>query len=156
MRCKKHNSSWPRSKGVLIRYISAFVLALILPAAVIAGPLRYCAGQNGHRAIEIAHAQHFTHAAPAGKRSIALEDVSSTLHVIGSHCLDKLLLPVVATSRACCVPRPSVEPMLGRGFCIDLRTSAQRLTHIASRLAADHRSQPNPLLDTIRTVVLLN
>ncbi|CAA2141702.1 hypothetical protein HYPP_02723 [Hyphomicrobium sp. ghe19] len=156
MRCKRHNSSRARAGGVLTRYISAFLLALILPAVVIAAPLRYCAGQNGHRAIEIAHAKVLTHAGPDAKHSIAPEDVRHTPHVSGSDCEDKLLLPLVAKSKPRCVPRPSVEPVLGRDFHIDLRASTQWLAHLTSRLVVVHLRKPDPRLDTLRTVVLLN
>ncbi|WP_177228104.1 hypothetical protein [Hyphomicrobium facile] len=137
------------------------MLALILPAAVIAGPLRFCVGENGHRAIEIAHANDFTHAKPAQatpavKRSAALEDVRSTQHVTGPHCQDKLLLPVVAKSKARCVRRPSVEPVVVRDFRARFSSSTQRQAHLASRLAAVHLRKHDPRLDTLRTVVLLN
>lgn len=156
MRCKKHNSSGARSAGRLTRYISAFVLALILPTAILAGPLRFCAGQNGHRAIEIAHAKVLTYAEPHVKRSLAPEDMQHTPHVSCSDCQDKLLLPLVAKSKPRCVPRPSVEPVLGRDFQIDFKASARWLAHLTARLADVHLSKPDPRLHSLRTVVLLN
>ena len=156
MRCKRHNSSGVRSVGKLTRYISAFVLALILPAVILAGPLRFCVGQNGHRAIEIAHAKLLTHAEPHAKRSLALEDMRHIPHVSGFDCQDKLLLPLVAKSKPRCVPRPSLEPVLGRDFQIDFKASARWLANLTARLADLHLRKTDPRLHTLRTVVLLN
>lgn len=156
MRCKRHKSSRARSAGRLTRYISAFVLALILPAVILAGPLRFCVGQNGHRAIEIAHVKPLTHAEPHAKRSLAPEDMRHIPHVSGSDCQDKLLLPLVAKSKPRCVPRPSLEPVLGRDFQIDFKASARWLANLTERLADVHLRKTDPRLHTLRTVVLLN
>lgn len=48
----------------LRRFIAILLLIVFVPATVMAGPMRLCLGQDGHRAIELAHgsAHHVDHA----------------------------------------------------------------------------------------------
>jgi len=154
MRSRKHQSSRANSLGWLTRCVAAFMLALLLPAAVLAAPLRYCMGQSGHRAIEFVHAKVSSHANSTAKDGASLEGASRDPHVIGSYCQDRLLLPVVKKSKSSVAPRRSSDPVLSNNFRFDLRASVQRPSHLASRLA--ELRQPDPHLVTLKTVVLLN
>ena len=40
----------------LRRFIAIMVLIVFVPASVMAGPMRLCLGQDGHRAVELVHA----------------------------------------------------------------------------------------------------
>lgn len=143
--------------GLLTRLIAAFMLAVFLPATVIAAPLRYCMGQNGHRAIEFVHAKHGFHAnTQVALGALLLEPRRSALHVLGPHCQDKLLLPVAAKSEKRFLAAPNHAPVLRPDPSFHLTANAKRRANCKLHVAASRVCETDPRLRTRRTVVLLN
>lgn len=156
MRNHKPVLSRPGSLAWLPRCVAAFMLTVLLPAAVLAMPFRYCVGQDGHRAIEFVHAKVYPRANSEATRRASLEGTLRDPHVLGPYCHDRLLLPVVAKSESCSAPRPSSDPIVSNDFRFDLRARSQWRSYPALRIALLHRPQPDPRLAALRTVVLLN
>jgi hypothetical protein len=152
--CKSQPSE---RNGTLLRFVAAFMLALFLPAAVIAAPLRYCEGKDGHRAIEFVHTKGaFRTDTQAAHPKLLFETTAAAAHVASSHCHDKLLLPVVAKSDQRSLqtashgplplpyPKDNARARVLKQKAVPLEASASRARHI------------DPRLRTLRTVVLLN
>lgn len=156
MRNRKSVLSRAGSFGWLTRCVAAFMLTLLLPAAVLAAPLGYCMGKNGHRAIEFVHVKVSFHANSARNDGASLEGRSHDPRAFGAFCLDRLLLPVVAKWKSCDAPRPNSDAIVSNCFRGDLRARFQPRSHLMLRLALLHRPQPDPRLAALRTVVLLN
>lgn len=140
-----------------LRHRSAvFMLVLLLPAAVLAAPLRYCTGQDGHRAIEFVHAKVFAHANSTANDGAALEAGLRDTYVIGSYCQDRSIFPIVAKSKSWAAPRPNDDPVARNDFRFSPRVSAKKCARPAQRRAILHSQKPDPHLVALRTVVLLN
>ena len=93
------------------KLIAALMLSLLLPATVFAASIRYCEGENGHWAIEFAHAKD-PHAISGIGASAPSFDVALALRLAGTHCQDRLLLPEAAKPEACHSRPPRPEPGL--------------------------------------------
>jgi len=142
--------------GWLTRLIAALMLAMLLPATVFAASLRYCEGENGHRGIEVAHAND-SHAAPGINGSAPPFDVAlGALRFTNSHCQDRLLLPEVAEREACHSRPPRPESVLEPISRFPVNAHPKRRISHAGRLTASYPRPPDPRLVTLRTVVLLN
>jgi hypothetical protein len=141
-----------RGRGFLIRLVAGLMLTLLLPAAVIAAPLRYCTGENGHRAIEFVHTNNCPHVATRPNRDMRVHGA----HLAGPHCKDKLLLPVVAKFEKRLLAPPDKIRVPGYKVRFSVATHAGRGANTASPIqtSPSHRSDPRVL--TLRTVVLLN
>ncbi len=141
----------------LIRLLAGLLLAVFLPANVIAAPLLYCVGHNGHRAIEFVHAKNWTHATSEPEDGALAEPSRSDLNIRGSHCLDRLLLSAVAKPEARGIPVPyPTEPILGSNPHFQLSAHSKKRAQRPSRFATSHFQRSDPRLRTLRTVVLLN
>ena len=144
-------------KALLIRFIAAFMLALFLPVGVLAGPLRYCLGQDGHRAIEFVHAKDFSHVNPTVTyRPPVLDPARIGFHIEHAHCRDTLLLPAIAKSEKRLAKTPHRDPVPGTAARFHLAAHAKRRAHIKLSVPASRVPQTDPRLSTLRTVVLLN
>lgn len=156
MKSQKQGSLHTGALVWLRRCSAAFMLALLLPAAVLAAPLRYCMGQDGHRAIEFVHAKVFAHANSVVKDGAGLEAGLRDTHVVDPYCRDRLILPIVAKSKSWAAPRPSDDPVASNDFRFSPRVSAEKCARPARRLVILHLQKPDPRLVALRTVVLLN
>lgn len=141
----------------LIRAVAAFMLVVFSPAAVMAAPLRYCLGQNGHRAIELVHAKDGAHASrfADGARSL-LELLRSDHHVWGQHCEDKVLFPVVAKAEKRFVGAPAPDPAIGKDSRFHGTTDAKRRSLRVLHPGTRQPRRIDPRLLTLKTVVLRN
>lgn len=139
----------------LQKLIAALMLAMLLPATVFAASLRCCEGENGHWAVEFAHAKD-PHATPGMSGSAPSFDVALASHLIGPHCQDRLLLPEAAKLEACCSRPPRAEPVLGPISHSQVNARAAGRVGHAGRSTASYLQPPDPRLVTLRTVVLLN
>ena len=136
--------------GPLIRFLAALILAAFLPATVIAAPLRYCIGQ-------FVHVKDGFHAnTQAALRTLLLEPTHSALHVLGPHCQDKPLLPIVAKPEKRYLWAPNHEPGLRPDPSPHPTASAHWRTKGQLQVAAPRLPHTDPRLRTRRTVVLLN
>lgn len=140
-----------------IRLLASFLLAVMLPAAVLAAPLRYCIGQNGHRGIEFVHAKGSSHTYSGVKARLHTADHSvGTPHIIGSHCEDRQLLPTAAKPASCIRATPVPQPLLDKHYRLHIKSDTkERATRPALWPRSDFR-HPDPRLVSLRTVVLLN
>lgn len=143
-------------KALPIRLIAALVLAFMLPASVLAAPMRYCVGQNGHRGIEFVLAKHCSHENADVKSSAGLIDFSiGALHVVGSHCQDRLLVPEVTKPDACRIATSHPEPVLPPGFRAQKPAPTKPSSQAARRFAPGFWYLDLRLV-CLRTIVLLN
>lgn len=138
----------------LKRFVATFLLVLLLPAAVLAAPLRHCLGQDGHRAIEFVHWKGVSHAVTEIDDIAALEGLSRDPHVTNPNCQDRLLLPVAAKRDFCSPRQLGGDPPVAHDFCFHASPSALR--HQASPCTPPNLPRPDPRLATLRTVELLN
>jgi hypothetical protein len=144
-------------KALLIRFIAAFMLTLVLPVGVLAGPLRYCLGHDGHRTIEFVHAKDFSHVNPAvAHRPPVLDPARIGFHIEHAHCRDTLLLLVIAKSEKRLAKAPNRDPVPGTAARFHLAAHAKRRTHSKLSVPASRVSRTDPRLSALRTVVLLN
>ncbi len=142
---------------IVMRLTAIFLLAIFLPAAAIAAPLRYCVGQNGHRAIELWHAKdlhqakmHASIRVPAPQRSPA------AVHYPMRKCVDKILLPIVAQSDARFLAAAGQDPTVESVDELRLASRAKRLTNVKLHVEYPTARQSDPRLRMLKTVVLLN
>jgi hypothetical protein len=144
-------------KELLIRFIAALMLALFLPLGVLAGPLRYCLGHDGHRAIEFVHANNFSHVdSTVTHRPPVLDSAGIGFHIEHAHCRDTLLLPVIAKSEKRLAKSPNRDPVPGTAARFHLAAHAKWRAHGKFLVLPSRVSQTDPRLSTLRTVVLLN
>jgi hypothetical protein len=137
------------------KVVAVLMLAMLLPATVLAASLRYCAGENGHRGIEFAHVKNF-HATPGMNGNAPSLDVAlEILHLAGPHCQDRLLLPEAAKPEACHSRLPRPEPVIGPISRSQINARPERRVGSARRLTASLQL-PDPRLVSIRTIVLRN
>lgn len=149
---KGHNPFAPRDCPK--RFVAAFMLVLLLPAAVLAAPLRYCFGQDGHQAIEFAHWKGISHAVAEIENIDLPGGLSRDRHADGRSCQDRLLLPLAAKRDFCNPPRSSGDPAIASNFRFNATRCALR--HPTSQFAPQNVPRPDPRLATLRTVELLN
>lgn len=140
-----------RGRGLLIRLVAGLMLSIFLPAAVIGAPLRYCTGENGHRAIEFVHTNNYSHVATRPDRDMRVHGAQ----LGGPHCKDKLLLPVVAKFEKRHLAPPDKIRVPGCNVSFAVAAHAWRGANTASPIqTSSPRSDPRVL--ALRTVVLLN
>lgn len=148
--------AFERSRFVM-RLTAVFVLAIFLPAAVIAAPLRYCVGQNGHRAIELLHAKDLYQANMRASIGAPTPQASpAAVHYPTRSCEDKILLPVVAKSDTRFLAAPGQDPAVGSVEGFGLASRAKRLTNSKLHVEYPAARETDPRLRMLKTVVLLN
>lgn len=144
----------------LSRIIAAAMLAILLPAAVLAGPMRHCMAPDGHQKIEFLHPWDVRHASryegrPEGRQHF---ETTGHPHIEDQPCVDRALLakaagllekrPKATGPHLCSKPFAvwSFTWKHANGAWTDVTPSRARLRH----------DFVDPRLADLRTVVLLN
>jgi hypothetical protein len=137
----------------LRRFISAFLIIVLMPATVMAGPLRLCLGQDGHRQIEFVHGGHHDHdqVAPDSKWPSTVSQLPS-----GRTCLDLALLTESTspnTLQKSTVGDQDSQPIAALLPVFEV-LSAPWSAALAVKIP-EPGEIPDPRLQALRTVILL-
>lgn len=156
------------SKGVvghamisLRRFIAIVLLIVFVPVSVMAGPMRLCLGQDGHRAVELAHgsAHHINEDAPViGLNSgeipgFETEAVSTDL----PSCIDLNLMSAAIPAAQSSVTKLAVAALVDIVFSA-LPVCREELYEPPPQqrlIARQSEPRPAPQLAVLRTVILL-
>ena len=140
------------------RAIAIVTLVVFLPASVLAGtPLRYCVGDDGHRAIEFVLTSNH-HAAAQHGHAVDCNDPAEHHAAPSSGCSDTPLLSVAQ--------KPGPTAQFEQVFILDdllptltVLSAIAAVPVLADAPMADprplHSERREPQLDALRTVVLL-
>jgi hypothetical protein len=137
------------------RVLTVLLLALFIPATLVAGSLRLCIGNDGHRMVEFAH--NSMHHQNDQVADVKKENVSHTVNVEnGPDCID-IGLQATAAVTFSSIKKPSTDD--GGHSPLHIATTPlafqpEQIT-VASSGCAVSRVAGDPRLDALSTVILL-
>jgi hypothetical protein len=137
------------------RVLTALLLALFIPATVVAGPMRLCIGNDGHQMVEFVHGS--MHHQNDQLTDVAHEKASQTANLEnGPDCVD-IGLQATATATFSSIKKQSTDDGGDSPFQIASPPSAFQLQQdlVASGGYAELRAAGDPRLDALSTVILL-
>lgn len=138
----------------LHRIIAALLILVLVPATVLAGPMRLCLGQDGHRKIEFIHGGHQTSGIVDGATTKASDHIEAP-SPMGRSCIDLALLTESPS------PHAVQKSTLGGGDPQPLLAFLVAPPDIIGPAAPHACDKPattstrDPRLEALRTVILL-
>lgn len=136
------------------RVLTALLLALFIPATVVAGPMRLCIGNDGHQMVEFVHGS--MHHQNDQLTDVAHEKASQTANLEnGPDCVD-IGLQATATATFSSIKKQSTDDGGNMPFHVGATPLVLPPAQIA--VASNGYAVPlsgDPRLDALSTVILL-
>jgi hypothetical protein len=140
------------------RVTAQLILAVLVLTAALSGSLRYCFGQNGHRAIEWVHGEKLEHIKQHTPALANISIVATAFRSTEPSCIDHLIFSETvrldSPAATCKPPQPRHVPFADMG-----REHSWRAGILWPQFPSrpfDYKSVRDPALASLRTIVLLN